>query len=435
MTKVDKIFDIIFLLIGIFVFVTIVLWGSVGRKLVLYILPIFLLLKFLVFRYSYSDVKSLLSLNKFKSYYWLVFHVFVFSFIPYFMEFFHQDLSCDNKPHWATIHNSFYYFVLFLYSVCFINVFFSRIKEKLSITLWGKEILYSSSPISIIPLSFSISFFIQFLYTFVKKLFTPGFELLGRFDGGGGPNTWAAYSSITLITIIAYYSFFKKSSLRVFGITINLKILINICLFTIIISIVLTAALTNFIGLIFASLSILLNLSGWFVLAILVSSLLISISMVFILDNKSIYPNDLVFPFNLIAKKFVPRMRLWSHVMDKIRTEDFSLWWQGLGFCEYIVWAKSLLKVKQDNIDNLHNFHYHYFFLYGFPGLYAGYAYLVNIWKRNRYTCAIVTYILVVSCSDSSNFISSGPHTQFWLSLPFFLILKTNKENETSIIV
>lgn len=418
MKKIEKICDISFILLGVFVFATIVLFPSVGRKIVYYALPSFLMLKFLVFKNPYKEVRSLIVLPSVKAYSLLLLNVSLFSFLPMIMDNVYGDLDCNLKVYWPTASNGVYYVILFLFSICFINILRRTFREDFVVKIFGKELLYFSNSIVVAPFALVTSFIIEFFYYLIKGFSDSNLDVFVRWEGGSSnANIWAVQGSIALLTLVAYYSIFKSGFLRFLTLKIDLKWFIYFYLLVIFASTILAGSVTNILGIFIASVPIVWGISASYVLFIALFALLLSVFLIFFLDGKLVKAGELDFPFNIVAaKKFLPRMRLWSHLMDKLNSGDFNLW-TGLGFCEYIEWTKSLIK---RGVDHLHNIYYHNFFLYGLPGLYAAFAYLANIWKHNKYSCAVVIYILVASCTDAS-LINSGPQLQFWLTLPIIL--------------
>lgn len=393
-------FKKLYFLSFLFIYFSFTFLTSVDKSIIFFLSIIYFLFEKFYKRKSFI---SLISIPRFKNSKWLFFNIFIFTNIHFLMGLVHRDLGFDGNAYYLDPSNSFYILFVYLFSLIFLNVF----KDYKNDFFYLKK--YSSVTLAI---SFSLLGFItDFIIHFFERLLDPELNLLDRWFGStDNPNIWAMQSGISVLLLIKV--FYEKSEKipRLFLIFIS---------FFILLAVIISGSFTNILGVIFAIGSLFLSAS-WPLMIILLSVILVvNISLLLKFSYHDYHPDDLIFPINFLAHKIIPRMNLWSNLLEKATSQDFNYFY-GMGYSKYKPWVESLMK---NTVDHLHNIYYHYYFMHGIPGIYASLAYLMNIWKANKVSFAVVSYVLIISLSDAS-FLNYEAILMFFLVLALLIYSK-----------
>ena len=242
----------------------------------------------------------------------------------------------------------------------------------------------------------------SFLVDFLYSLFKLYFEGSARWEGSAGnPNIWAVQAALILIFIVAMKAEVKKSAgeinwfQSIWDIGVPLLLLAAILAFS----------LANYIALAITIIAFVFYLtrsrekwiwSSIFAVAViavvLISYLIFNVDFDYLMQNQYIKQlTDLS-----LAKKIIPRLKLWSHISDFWQAD----WvWFGSGYQTYSAWLAGLK--DGHNFSHIHNVYLHFFIQYGLLGL-IPLLYLIWTWVTNPKISFsfLAFYFLIVSCFD-----------------------------------
>ena len=269
----------------------------------------------------------------------------------------------------------------------------------------------------------SVSYTIDWFYSLYKAWDLPHYRWNGS---SGNPNIWAVQSSLTLILIL--YSYFKSYKKPNFFSRKNISPLYYA--FTgmgILISLIgLTKAfsLANFLALIASASALILYFLFKNKSKLFIQIIAISLSIAMIVFIKSTYQIDVESIELPLAKKFIPRIKLWSNFSDLVDSFTVIETLFGLGHLKYKSWLDSL---GRHDFYHAHNFFYHFFLQFGILGfLSSTWLYLRMLFSKHLIFYLLGVYILIVSLFDISLFFDEV-QMLFFISLAFYESHESNK--------
>lgn len=385
-------FDVFNIVILFFLYFGSICFTSVIEHVLLYFLPVTLVLRKILFGASFLQE---ILWRRFPGLAFIAFGLFV---IPVIMGFFHQDFNQVVHLQWINQHNSWLIFYAYLGSS-----YFLYLNDKLKGNQ-GLDLSFYAL------LSFLFAFVIDFFYS-VLKWFLAGFEFTRWQGSSGNPQLWAVQASLMLILWFLIHKKINQS----FGSKIPAYAIL--CL--IILAIVLTESISNFVGLVFASLAYLLP-SG---IAALVITLVYVLAANILIWNFLInYQGDVENFKNIFhgfSNKFLPRMRLWLDLLKESPSLqiDYVL---GLGLNNY---NEFLARATNFKHQNAHSLYFHNFLINGIAGIYLTFIFLIKSSQKilsNKYYLAICLYALSSSVFDCAlSFLEV--EIVFWLALPLII--------------
>jgi hypothetical protein len=388
-TKFDKVFFFTFLiLIAMSFFMT-----SIFKHALLYFVPILFLLAKLVFRksflrqvfYSHNPVLSI-----------MVWQIFLIPSLVTLLQANYQ-LFKDHNLQWLSYDNS--WVILFCYALA--NYFL--------LTNTGLKLKMDKAFYALNALLFG--FLIDFFYS-VLKWFNSGFAVENRWQGSSGnPQLWAIQLSIVLLVWVLI-----NKDLDTYFSNRFLSRVIFVC---IILGIVLTGSISNFVGLFFAALSFLIPSS----IIVLISAIAYVFAMNFFVINYLKTANidiiSLKESLSGVAHKFLPRIRLWLKLLRELPNYSFNTF-LGMGLETYNNFIESATNAKH---QNAHSIYAHNYLINGFLGIYMHLIVLFNALKdilKNKYLLAISVFIMTSSVFDCA-LTYLEVQLVFWLTLPLVL--------------
>lgn len=385
--KLEAQFDAVSLVLFLALFFGAVCLTSVTEYVLFFFLPLVFLIKKIIFGSSFIR-KVCFQGNPLLS-----FIVWQLALLPWFMALFHGDfVLVTTKLQWINHHNSW----IILYSYLASNYF-------LFITDNFKKVLHAL-------IVFLSAFGVDFIYSIVKWI-NNGFAF-DRWQGSSGnPQLWAIQASMMLLLWLIVHH--KIDELM------RSKIYTRISLLIIVAAIFLTGSISNFIGLIFASLVWLLPWPSLSLFATLFYVIIVNLITVKFLFG---YHGNVVELRNIFAglsHKFIPRIKLWLNLLNEAPNHHLDYIW-GMGVNAY---NSFMAAATSGHHKNAHNLYFHNWLINGLLGLYLGSIFLFDALKQvlgNRYLLAIGLYILASSVFDCAlTFIEV--QMVFWLILPLLL--------------
>jgi O-antigen ligase len=378
--KLETIFDQASFAILAFVLFCSICLTFIAKAVLLWIVPLVFVIKKFFFAAKMRDLIK----DKF-----VLINVILILILPLLSSFIHGD-KLNQNSHWLNASNSW----VVLWSL-FAGAYFLRLQEKFPAPLNSRLL---------IPLLIGISFSLDFSFAIIanyRDLFHYRWE-----GSGNNPNIWSVQAAIVLLVLLIFKS--KYTSLR-FIIPLASS------------AIVFSGSYTGIIGLLVALVFWMLRVNRWFFVLFCFLIVLINLALLFATAKF-----DLNLPVFLLdwSSKLIPRFKIWSNVLDFFNSLDFNIW-LGTGYENYIYWADTLLKKHHDHI---HNAYFHYFALYGIPGLCLNFAWIFKLGfeyagqKAAKYKllATAMVYILSVCCADCSFFFYEN-QILFWLLLPLLL--------------
>ena len=395
-TSFDKVFFFVFLgLVASSIFMT-----SVFKHLLFYFVPILFLIKKLVFRGSFLKEVFFTRTPKLSLIVWQV------TFLPSVIALLqgNPNLLKDHNLQWLSFDNS--WVILFCFALS--NYFLSQgLCEKLKMD----KAFYALS-------AFLFGFLIDFAYA-VLKWINSGFAVENRWQGSAGnPQLWAVQLSIALLIWVLV----RKDLDKYF----NNSFVSSFLIVLIASGIVLTGSMSNFIGLFFASLSFVIP-SAIFVLVLAFAYVILTNYYVInFLTGSEPDINSLKSSLNIVAHKFLPRIRLWLKLIKDLPSQNFNPL-LGMGLENYNAFIETATNAKH---QNAHSIYAHNYFINGLLGIYIHLIALFNAFKdlmKNKYLLAIFVFVITSSVFDCA-LTYLEVQLVFWLSLPLMLsrILKSS---------
>ena len=278
--------------------------------------------------------------------------------------------------HWLNVQNAYQIPVYYTASKAFF-IFLEEAGIKIKESLVYFLILITSS------------YLIDWSYSFFKS-----FELGNyRWDGSSGnPNIWAIQSSLILFLVLNYFyrNGLNKSRLSFYLFAVAILSSIGILK---------AFSLASFLGLAAAIAALIIFKLFKKPGQILVSSLIILISLAmiyFIYEADMSYFETTKF---FLAKKFIPRIKLWSHFDELIANFTSLDYIFGIGQIKYRAWLDSL---NRSDFYHAHNMFYHFFFQFGLLGFFTCSVFYYRMLFNSCFVLGV--YLLVASIFDVSLF-------------------------------
>ncbi len=291
---------------------------------------------------------------------------------------------------------------------------------KFFITIIKELQMNSHTLLRLITSLISVSYAIDWVYSFYKAWDSPEYRWNGS---SGNPNIWAVQSSLVLILILYSYlktyhrpNFFSANKISpIYYSLTGIGILISL------IGLIKAFSLANFLALI----AFMIALCLYFLfkakskLFIQISCIILSLAMIIFIKNT--YLIDIASIKLPLAKKFIPRIKLWSNIDELLASFSWFQYIFGLGHLKYKAWLDSL---GRDDFYHAHNFFYHFFIQFGLLGfLSSTWLYLRMLFSKHLIYYLLGVYILIVSLFDISLFFDE-------VQILFFILIAFYESHE-----
>ncbi len=244
---------------------------------------------------------------------------------------------------------------------------------------------------------------IEFVYSMFKAS-QEGF--LHRWQGSSGnPQLWAVQASLFLLIWLLARQHLKQ------------RWLLTLSLTMIIAAIILSASISNWIGLLFAALT--LPFGFWALLIFLIYFLWVHIFIWKFLCGFHGSMAELKILFQGLAHKFVPRIKLWLDLLKASPSLDLD-YISGLGLEKYREFMRLATHGKHQNV---HNLYLHNYLLNGIAGIYLSsfaFWHYPRSMLQNKYFLAIGIYVLSSAVFDCATMFIEV-QMLFYLFLPVLL--------------
>ena len=329
----------------------------------------------------------------------LAIFAFLFFLIPVFTAVIHGEYSFDDffRSKWIDFHNSWIVLYCFLFASFFINQykdshFFARL------ALLG---------------AFAVDFFYS-AFKFVNHGFA-----FDRWQGSSGnPQIWGTQIALVLLVWLISHKemdeYFKSKLLSIFSLS------------TIVLAVILCGSVSNFIGLAFAALA-------WTSLPVIWSFALAIGYLVFSYWNIYSFVSSGVLDIEVlktklgfVAKKFLPRIKLWSRLVNADLSFDS---FYGMGFTKYKALSE---QVSLKEHSHVHSIFFHNYLISGIIGFVSNFFFFAfKPLFTNKYLVAMALYYLTNSAFECTCLF---PETQvlFWLVIPIVFEISSKSSAKIS---
>lgn len=387
--KFDKVLFFAFLILAAMSF----FMTSIFKHLLLYLVPSLFLVSKLVFRKSFIR-QVFFSHNPGLSI--IVWQIFLIPILVTFLQG-NTDILKDHNLQWLSYDNS--WVILFSYALA--NYFLltsSGLKLKMDKSFYALA-------------AFLFGFLIDFFYSLLKW-FNSGFAIENRWQGSAGnPQLWAIQLSIVLLLWLLINKDFDEYFQNKFFSRIILILTIS--------GIILTGSISNFIGLFFASLALLIPSSTVVLLLAIAYVFAMNFFVINYLKTAQIDINSLKTSLNAVSHKFLPRIRLWLKLLKELPNHSFNSF-LGMGLDRYNQFIELATNAKH---QNAHSIYVHNYLINGYLGIYMHFIAIFNALKdilKNKYLLAITVFAITSSVFDCA-LTYLEVQIVFWLTLPLIL--------------
>lgn len=296
---------------------------------------------------------------------------------------------------------------------------------KFFITIIKELHMNSYTLLRLITSLISVSYAIDWVYSLYKGWDSPEYRWNGS---SGNPNIWAVQSSLVLILILYSYlkTYLKPNFFSAHRISPVYYSLTGIGILISLIGLIKAFSLANFLALIaFATaLGLYFLFKTKSKIFIQIACILLSVAMIYFIKNT--YLIDIETIKLPLAKKFIPRIKLWSNIDELLASFSWLQYIFGLGHLKYKAWLDSL---GRNDFYHAHNFFYHFFIQFGLIGfLSSTWLYLRMLFSKHLIYYLLGVYILIVSLFDISLFFDE-------VQILFFILLAfyESHENESEL--